>query len=119
MEDLDRKAADAVYRNNFGAFTYQALGALSGTRVVPNWHIDAICYHLQEMVLGRTRKRLVLNAPPRSLKSSISSVALPAWLLGRNPPARIICASYSEDLAYKFSSKTRASRENMLARSSV
>jgi predicted phage terminase large subunit-like protein len=108
MKDADRQAVDAVYRNNFGAFTYKALGALNGTHVVPNWHIDAICHHMQEMVMGRIRKRLVLNAPPRSLKSSITSVALPAWLLGRNPAARIICASYSEDLAYKFSRDTRA-----------
>jgi predicted phage terminase large subunit-like protein len=107
MKDADRKAADAVYRVNFGAFTYQALSALNGASLVPSWHIDAICYRFQEMVMGRTRKRLVLNAPPRALKSSITSVALPAWLLGRNPAARIICASYSEDLGYKFSRDTR------------
>src|SRR5262249_62175366 len=70
----DRKVADALYRNDFGAFTYQALGALNGAPLVPGWHIDAICHRTQEMVRGRTR-RLVLNAPPRSLKSSISSVA--------------------------------------------
>jgi len=105
---MDRKLADAVYRNDFGAFTYQALGALNGARLIPGWHIDAICHRIQEMVMGRIRRRLVLNAPPRSLKSSISSVALPAWILGRNPAARIICASYSEDLAYKFSRDTRA-----------
>jgi hypothetical protein len=36
------------------------------------------------------------------------SVCLPAWILGRNPCARIICASYSEDLAHKFSRDCRA-----------
>jgi predicted phage terminase large subunit-like protein len=104
----DRKVADAVYRNDFGAFTYQALGALNGKPLIHGWHIDAICHRMQEMLMGRTRRRLVINAPPRSLKSSISSVALPAWILGHNPAARIICASYSEDLAYKFSRDTRA-----------
>src|SRR5262245_10044330 len=106
---LDRKLADAIYRNNFGAFTYAAFMALNpAMRLVPNWHIEAICYQVQEMVMGRSRKRLVLNLPPRTLKSFIVSVSLPAWLLGRNPAARIICASYSEDLAYKFSRDTRA-----------
>ncbi len=107
--NVDRKAADALYRNNFGAFTYAAFEALNpGARFVPNWHIDAICHHLQEMVMGRSRKRLVLNSPPRTLKSFKASISLPAWVLGRNPGARIICASYSEDLAHKFSRDTRA-----------
>ncbi len=44
--NVDRKAADALYRNNFGAFTYAAFEALNpGARFVPNWHIDAICHH--------------------------------------------------------------------------
>jgi predicted phage terminase large subunit-like protein len=106
---LDRKVADAIYRNGFGAFTYGAFMTLNPVmRLVPNWHIDAMCYQVQEMVMGRSRRRLVLNLPPRTLKSFIASISLPAWLLGRNPAARIICASYSEDLAYKFSRDTRA-----------
>jgi hypothetical protein len=61
-----------------------------------------------DVVLGESRKKLVLNLPPRSLKSLIVSVCLPAWLLGGNAGARIICASYSQDLADKFSRDCRA-----------
>jgi predicted phage terminase large subunit-like protein len=60
------------------------------------------------MFTGQSARRLVLNQPPRSLKSFITSVALPAWMLGQNPSSRIICASYSEDLANKFSRDCRA-----------
>jgi hypothetical protein len=60
------------------------------------------------MVNGETRRRLNLNLPPRTLKSFIASVTLPAWLLGRDPSARIIAASYSDDLAGKFSRDCRA-----------
>jgi hypothetical protein len=106
---IDRDLADAVLRAHFGAFTYRAFRALNpGQRLIPNWHIDAICYHVQQMVAGNLGKRLVLNLPPRSLKSSIVSTALPAWLLGRDPSARIICASYSEELSTKFSRDCRA-----------
>jgi predicted phage terminase large subunit-like protein len=106
---LDRAVADTVYRNHFGAFVYAAFGVVNpGLKLRPNWHIDCVCHHLQMMVTGQTAKRLVLNQPPRSLKSFIVSVALPAWLLGRNPSSRIICASYSEDLANKFSRDCRA-----------
>jgi predicted phage terminase large subunit-like protein len=98
-----------VYGTSFGAFTYQAFEALNpGQRLITNWHIDAICYHVQKMVTGEAQKRLNLNLPPRTLKSFIVSVALPAWLLGRNPGTRIICASYSDELSTKFSRDCRA-----------
>jgi hypothetical protein len=104
---IDRKLADTVYR--LGTFVYAAFEALNPSqRLVPNWHIDAVCYCIQQMVTGQNRKRLVLNLPPRSLKSLVVSVCLPAWLLGRDPGARIICASYSQDLAEKFSRDCRA-----------
>src|SRR5438132_7138325 len=106
---IDRDLADAFYRSHFGAFTYKAFEALNpGQRLIPNWHIDCICYHVQQMVSGEARGRLVLNLPPRTLKSFIVSVALPAWLLGRIPGTRIICASYSDELAAKFSRDCRA-----------
>jgi hypothetical protein len=73
---LDRKAADTVYRNHFGAFVYAAFGVVNpGLRLRSNWHIDCVCHHLQLMVTGRNARRLVLNQPPRSLKSFITSVA--------------------------------------------
>jgi predicted phage terminase large subunit-like protein len=107
--DLDRKAADTLYRNHFGAVVYAAFAVVNpGLKLRPNWHIDCVCHHLQMMVTGQTAKRLVLNQPPRSLKSFIVSVCLPAWLLGRNPSSRIICASYSVDLANKFSRDCRS-----------
>jgi len=106
---IDRTLADAFYRTHFGAFTYRAFESLNpGKRLIPNWHIDTICFQIQQMVSGETRSRLVLNLPPRSLKSFIVSVALPAWLLGRAPSSRIICASYSDELSTKFSRDCRA-----------
>src|SRR6266403_3100028 len=106
---IDRSLADAFYRAHFGAFTYMAFEALNpGQRLIPNWHIDTICCLIQQMVAGEARKRLVVNLPPRTLKSFIVSVALPAWLLGRSPGTRIICASYSDELASKFSRDCRA-----------
>jgi len=71
---LDRVAADALYRNHFGAFVYAAFGVVNpGLRLKPNWHIDCVCHHLQLMATGRAARRLVLNQPPRSLKSFITS----------------------------------------------
>jgi hypothetical protein len=106
---IDRDLVNAIYRTTFGAFTYRAFEAINpGQRLIANWHIDLLCYQLQQMVNGDYRKRLVINLPPRTLKSFIVSVALPAWLLGRAPSTRIICASYSDELAAKFSRDCRA-----------
>src|SRR5690606_27862591 len=63
-----------------------------------NWHNDAIAHHLMQVANGKCR-RLVITMPPRSLKSISASVAFPAWMLGRDPHRRIICASYGSSLA--------------------
>ena len=64
------------------------------------------------MITGKRQPHLVINLPPRTLKSQLISVMLTAWLLGRKPGARIICASYSEELAFKFSRDTRTLMES-------
>ncbi|WCR57059.1 MAG: hypothetical protein PG979_001116 [Rickettsia asembonensis] len=47
--------------------------------------------------------RLIINIPPRSLKSICVSVAWPAYLLGISPTKRIMAASYSQILSIKHS----------------
>jgi predicted phage terminase large subunit-like protein len=76
-----------------------------------------MCYEVERVAINDNGGRLVINLPPRSLKSFIISVCLPAWLLGRDPRARIMCASYSEDLAYKFSRDCRALMETLFFKS--
>src|ERR1700730_19367575 len=59
---IDRKLADAVYRSHFGAFVCVAFESLNPSqRLVPNWHIDAVCYSIQQMVTGQSQKRLGLK----------------------------------------------------------
>lgn len=71
---------------------------LPGTPYMQNWHVDAIVYQLMRVDSGHN-KRLLINQPPRSLKSITASVAYPAWLLGRDPTRRIIVVSYSNELS--------------------
>ena len=72
-----------------------------------NWHIEAMAWHLQQCFTGEI-KRLLITMPPRYLKSICASVAFPAWVLGRDPSKRIICASYSADLASKHARDCRS-----------
>ena len=68
----DRDVANALYRTSFRAFVYAAYAALHpGSPLVPNWHIVAVCYEIERMVMAEGSNRLIVNLPPRSLKSFI------------------------------------------------
>jgi predicted phage terminase large subunit-like protein len=73
-----------------------------GGRYIHNWHVEAVAEALQGVGDG-TIRRLIINIPPRYLKSFCASVSFPAWILGKNPTRRIIVASYSEKLALRHS----------------
>ena len=73
----------------------------------PNWHIDLIMEQLERVRRGYI-KRLIINMPPRSLKSICASVAFPAWVLAHQPHKRIITTSYSLQLAKKHSLDCRS-----------
>ena len=70
------------------------------------WHIEVIAAKLAAVREGKIR-RLVINLPPRHLKSLLASIAFPAWCLGREPSAQILCVSYAQDLADKLSRDCR------------
>ena len=98
-----RRALIAVLRTDFVAFVHKVFNEICpGDKFLSNWHIEAICHHL-ELALSGQSPRLIINMPPRYLKSIIASVAFPAWLLGKDPTLRVICVSYSDELARKFS----------------
>jgi hypothetical protein len=99
---------EAMLRTDFRAFLHKVFNTLSpGQTYVRTWHIDALAWQLERVRLGLDR-RLIVNMPPRSLKSIAASVALPAFILGHDPTRRIVCVSYSTDLAKKHSNDFRA-----------
>jgi hypothetical protein len=51
--------------------------------------------------------RLIINEPPRSLKSHCVSVAFVAFMLGHDPSSKIICVSYSQELSNKHAMDCR------------
>jgi hypothetical protein len=96
-----RLLLDAICRQDLASFIARTFDTLCpGETYTPSWHIDALAWHLSQARAGR-QLRLILNLPPRSLKSLAASIALPAWLLGHDPTLRIIAVSYSDDLARK------------------
>jgi predicted phage terminase large subunit-like protein len=66
-----------------------------------NWHHAILCDKLEEFAQGKI-KRLIVEVPPRRGKSELCSRKLPAYILGKNPNAEVIAASYAMDLASRM-----------------
>ena len=100
MTRIPLQLYDAMARADFGVFTARTMGTLEpGNPFEDNWHIQLIAKCLEEVRLG-TRTRLMLNMPPRSMKSILVSVSFVAWVLGHDPTRRIMCLTYSKDVAH-------------------
>ena len=94
---------DDLLRQDFASFARRAFAVLNPrTGFAFGWHFEIIAARLAAVFAGRTH-RLIINLPPRHLKSHLASVAFPAWCLGRNPSAQILCVSYAQELADKLS----------------
>jgi predicted phage terminase large subunit-like protein len=96
-----------ILRTDFTSFierSFYELNPQAAFLVSP--YIELIASKLEGCRRGEI-KRLIINLPPRSLKSHITSVAFVAWLLGHSPTAQVICASYGQDLADKHARDNR------------
>jgi len=100
---IDKNLLNAVLRQDLSSFIGKVFHTINpSAEYQPNWHIDLIASYLREVEEGKI-KRLIINIPPRSLKSVCVSVAWPAWLMGHNPSKRIMVACYSSTLSIKHS----------------
>lgn len=101
------KVIKSILRKDFKSFVIKCFNECSGMNEYnDNWHISVICNEINEMIDGKNRN-LILNVPPRHMKSIICSVALPAFILGHNPKANVMCVSYSDELASKLANDCR------------
>jgi predicted phage terminase large subunit-like protein len=98
----------AILRCDLKSFIHKVFHTINpGMEFHNSWYIDSIAQYLEE-ITRKGGQRLIINIPPRCLKSISISVAWPAWLLGIAPSKRIIVASYSQNLSTKHSLDCRA-----------
>lgn len=103
---------DRALREDFGAFVARVFQTVCpGQAYLPGWHIDLMGEYLTACARGEIA-RLVMNVPPRSLKSICASVAWPAWVMGHDPTRRLMAASYAQGLATKHSVDCRLVMES-------
>ena len=98
----------ALVRDDFYSFLVRCFEELHGRNAFsPAWHAEALAARLQGVGEGRT-KRLIVNVPPRYMKSLAASTAFPAWLLGRDPMLAVVNVSYGQRLSNTFARGCRA-----------
>jgi len=89
-------------KRSLATFVRQAWPHIIPDRLQWNWHIDAICEHLEAVARGEIT-RLLVNVPPGTSKSTIIGAMYPAWLWGPGgqPWHRYIGASHEQGLAVR------------------
>ena len=108
MSELSRREYEVILRSDLGWFAERCFSELNPQApFLPNWHIEVIAAKLAVVRQGKIR-RLIINLPPRHLKSLMASIAFPAWCLGHDPSTQILCVSYAQDLADKLARDCRS-----------
>lgn len=108
--EADRRQCEESYYHFFQRAWCEVLEA--STPLVNNWHIHYLCWRAQEEVeriaRGEPKKHdIIINVPPRSLKTSIFTIMLQAWAWIRWPWMKFLTASYDDGLAAEHAVATR------------
>src|SRR5215475_4884332 len=104
---LSRAEYDFILSHDYMSFVERSFYELNPqARFIPGRHIEVMAAKLEACRL-RQIKRLIINVPPRSLKSHCTSITFAAWWLGHNPAGHVICASYGQELADKLARDCR------------
>jgi predicted phage terminase large subunit-like protein len=108
MKNLTRAQYEALLRQDFVTFATRCFHDLNPqAELAMNWHLEVIAAKLTAVREGKIR-RLIINLPPRHLKSLMASIAFPAYCLGHDSSAQILCVSYAQDLADKLARDCRS-----------
>lgn len=103
IEEIDQEFA----RRSLREFVRQAWHVVEPANVyVPGWHLDAITEHLEAVTRGQIRN-LLINLPPRHMKSLAVAVFWPCWEWIDHPERRWLFASYAATLSIRDSLKCR------------
>ena len=106
------EVAASICRESFYEFVREFWSTVDPAKPVWNWHIKYICDELQ-YIAKRVHKRqpkeyeLVINIPPGTTKSTLTSIMFPAWVWTWFPTASTIGTSHTDGLARDLSRKNR------------
>jgi predicted phage terminase large subunit-like protein len=98
---------NSVLRRDFLSFARKAIRGLEGTTLSRDRYLELLARELSAFADGGTKRQLLVNLPPRHLKTLLGSVCLSAWILGHNPNTKIMLVACSDKLAEKISRQIR------------
>ncbi|NBU29408.1 MAG: terminase, partial [Caulobacteraceae bacterium] len=106
-----RNDAEAIRArcDTLAGFVREAWPILEPTApLIWNWHLDALCRHLEAVSDGRIT-RLLVNVPPGTSKSLVVAVMLQAWEWGPKgkPSMRYLTTSFNDGPVKRDTRKTR------------
>jgi hypothetical protein len=91
--------AAELIRSDFESFVRKCFRTLHPGELLGNQpYVSHLCSEISRVVSGEA-SRLIVNLPPRHLKSFIGSVCLAAWWFAHRPSSHIMVVTYSEPLA--------------------
>ena len=106
-EERARLTRKAQLEGDFASFFRESWSLLEpGKQLDWSWHYELIAEYL-ELVYRREIRRLIINVPPRTAKSTEATIAWPASCWARNSQLRFLTASYSKNLSEEHSVKRR------------
>lgn len=111
LENIDAAKAE-LCKKDFYYFVQEFWEVIINEKAIWNWHIEYLCKELQQIGLRVARREkkendVIINIPPGTSKSTITSILFPAWLWIVDPTIKIITASYSSSLSMEQSTKSR------------
>src|SRR5258708_37210986 len=95
-----------LLRHDLGAFIHRSFLEVEQSEFHSKWHIEVVAAKWEDVRHGRC-KRLIVNVPPRHLKSLAISIAFPAWVLGHEPAKQILSVTYTQDLSDNLARRSR------------
>jgi hypothetical protein len=99
-------AVKSMLRTDFLSFARKALLELEGTKIGKHTYETYLVTELIKFVDGNT-PRMIVNLPPRTLKTLLFAVSLSAWKLAREPSAKIMVVTYSDNVAESIARNVR------------
>jgi hypothetical protein len=107
LGSLDFEEEKAKLQNSFYEFAKAAWPIIDGAPFIDNWHIGAICEHLQYLETNNDVKNILFNIGPRTMKTLLIVVMFQPWVWIRRPSAQFLYVHNSPDLANMGAVKSR------------
>lgn len=97
---IDRIYHEQLCRTSLYEYAKLVWRLIEGKPYVDNWHVHVLCEHL-EAVTRRDIRKLIVNLPPRTTKTSLIMVIWPTWVWITNPQSQFLVVSNGEGMAKK------------------